>query len=165
MLRPTTTEPTLASMGFIIFVLATMATPAAAITGHAPPASGPFARRIVMLVDDGENLCTATALTRDVVLTAAHCIIGARKRSVKIYQTGETITVRGALPHPQFNPKAYVAARATADLALVKLDKLLPEIVTAAELSPGRPIAIGETLTVAGFGVVKAYTPYGLGIP
>src|SRR5690242_5484585 len=94
-----------------------------------------------MLVDDGENLCTATALTRDVVLTAAHCLIGARKRSVKIYQTGETITVRGALPHPQFNPKAYVAARATADLALVKLDKLLPEIVTAAELSPGRPIA------------------------
>jgi len=118
-----------------------------------------------MLVDDGEDLCTATALTRDVVLTAAHCVTGARKRSVKIYQTGASIPVRAAIQHPQFNAKAYAAARATADLALIKLDKALPDIVTPAELAPARRVALGETLIVAGFGVTKAYTPYGLGIP
>jgi secreted trypsin-like serine protease len=118
-----------------------------------------------MLVDDQENLCTATALRRDVVLTAAHCVIGARKRSVKIYQTGATIPVRAALAHPQFNAKAYARARATADLALVKLERPLPDIVAAAELAPARRVALDETFTVAGFGVTKAYTPYGLGIP
>jgi len=146
-------------------VLIACATPAFPITGKAPPASGAFARAIVMLVDEKEDLCTATALTRDVVLTAAHCVIGPRKRSVKIYQTGATIPVRAVLPHPQFNAKAYAAARATADVALVKLDKPLPDIVTPAALAPARRVAVGETLIVAGFGVTKAYTPYGLGIP
>ncbi len=141
------------------------AAPALAITGHAPPASGAFARSIVMLVDAQEDLCTATALTRDVVLTAAHCVIGAHKRSVKVYQTGATIAVHAALTHPQFNAKAYASARATADLALVKLEKPLPDIVTPAALAPARRVALGETLTVAGFGVTKAYTSYGLGIP
>jgi secreted trypsin-like serine protease len=139
--------------------------PALAITGHAPPASGGYARAIVMLVDDHEDLCTATALGRDLVLTAAHCVTGRRNRSVKIYQTGATIRVRTVLAHPQFNAKAYAAARATADLALVKLERPLPEIVAPAELALARRVAVGETLTIAGFGVTKAYTAYGLGLP
>jgi secreted trypsin-like serine protease len=139
--------------------------PTLAITGKAPPASGVFGRAIVMLVDEKEDLCTATALTREVVLTAAHCVMGMHKGSVKVYQTGGTIQVRAALPHPQFDAKAYSLARATADLALVKLDKPLPDIVMPVELAPARRVAAGERLTIAGFGVTKAYTPYGLGIP
>jgi secreted trypsin-like serine protease len=100
-----------------------------------------------------------------VVLTAAHCVIGDRKRSVKVYQTGETIPVRAVVQHPHFNAKAYAAARATADLALVKLDKPLPDIVAPAELAALRRVAVGETLTIAGFGVTAAFTPLGLGIP
>jgi secreted trypsin-like serine protease len=118
-----------------------------------------------MLTDKEEDLCTATALTRQIVLTAAHCVTGERKRSVKVYQTGETIPVRAVARHPRFDMKAYAAARATADLALVKLDKPLPEIVAPAELAPPRRVAVGETLTIAGFGVTQAFTPYGLGIP
>jgi hypothetical protein len=45
------------------------------------------------------------------------------------------------------------------------LDKPLPEIVAPAELAPPRRVAVGETLTIAGFGVTQAFTPYGLGIP
>src|SRR3569832_409658 len=71
---------------------------ARAVTGNAPPASGLAARAIVMLVDEREDLCTATALDADLVLTAAHCVAGKLKRAVKIYQTGQTIAVkRGSL--------------------------------------------------------------------
>lgn len=142
-----------------------LAAPAFAITGKAPPASGAAARAIVMLVDSDEDLCTATALTRDIVLTAAHCVTAERKRSVKVYQTGETIPVRAVARHPRFDMKAYAAARATADLALVKLDKPLPAIVAPIALAPAHRVSVGETLTIAGFGVTQAFTPYGLGIP
>jgi S1-C subfamily serine protease len=56
-------------------------------------------------------------------------------------------------------------SRATADVALVKLTKPLPNIVAPAALAPARRVDVGETLTVAGFGVTAAFTPYGLGIP
>ncbi len=149
----------------VVLLWITLATPAFAITGKAPPAEGAIARAIVMLIDSSEDLCTATALTREIVLTAAHCVVGERKRSVKVYQTGETIPVRAVLRHPHFDMKAYAAARATADLALVKLDKPLPDIVASVELAQARRVAVGETLTIAGFGVTAAYTPYGLGVP
>ena len=125
----------------------TMSQSAFAITGKAPPASGAAARAIVMLIDSDEDLCTATALSRDVLLTAAHCVIGERRRRVKVYQTGEHMTVRAIARHPRFDMKAYAAARATAVLA------------------PARRVAVGETLTIAGFGVTTAFTPNGLGIP
>ena len=143
----------------------TMSQSASAITGKAPPASGAAARAIVMLIDSDEDLCTATALSRDVLLTAAHCVIGERRRSVKVYQTGEHMTVRAIARHPRFDMKAYAAARATADIALVKLDKPLPDIVAPAVLAPARRVAVGETITIAGFGVTTAFTPNGLGVP
>jgi S1-C subfamily serine protease len=160
-------EPSVTLVRPYLAALALMAcaAPAFAITGHAPPASGAFAGAIVMLIDDRENLCTATALSPDVVLTAAHCVVGALKRSVKIYQTGATIPVRTLRAHPQFNLKAYAAARATTDLALVKLEHPLPDVVEPAKLAPARRVGVGETLTIAGFGVTKAYTPYGVGLP
>src|SRR5579875_1744635 len=139
--------------------------PAFAITGRAPPADGMIARAIVMLVDDKDDLCTAAALAPDLVLTAGHCVVAKRKRSVKIYQDGETIPVHTAVAHPRFDMKAYRLARATADLALVKLDKALPDIIAPAALAAPRRLAVGELVTVAGFGVTKNGTPLGLGIP
>ena len=135
------------------------------ITGKAPPATGDLARAIVMLTDSDGDLCTGTALSRDVVLTAAHCLIGQRKRSVKLYQTGEVIPVGKIAQHPRFDAKAYAMSRATADVALVKLDKPLPDIIAPAEIAPARRVAVGETLTIAGFGVTTAGSARGLGLP
>ena len=136
-----------------------------AITGQAPPAQGYAARAIVMVVDPRGDLCTGTALARDLVLTAAHCVAAGLDAQVKIFQTGQTIAVRGVARHPRFDPAAYAASRATADVALIKLAAPLGELVQPAKLAPARRVAVGEELTVAGFGVTAAGTARGLGIP
>ena len=141
----------------------TLSAPALAITGPAPPAQGYAARAIVMLVDPRGDLCTGTALARDLVLTAAHCV--AADTRVRIFQTGQTVAVRGVARHPQFNAAAYAASRATADVALLKLAAPMSELVVPAKLGPARRVAVGETLTVAGFGVTAARTDHGLGVP
>ena len=84
---------------------------------------------------------------------------------VKTFQTGQTIAVRGVARHPRFDPAAYAASRATADVALIKLAAPLAELVQPAKLAPARRVAVGEELTVAGFGVTAAGTARGLGIP
>ncbi|MFZ0845789.1 MAG: trypsin-like serine protease, partial [Pseudolabrys sp.] len=102
-------------------VVLLLCAPAFAITGHAPPAAGFAARSIVMLVDAHGDLCTGTAIARDLGLTAAHCVTRPIDYQVKVYQTSQSIAVRGIAKHPQFNFESYSASRATADVALIKL--------------------------------------------
>jgi secreted trypsin-like serine protease len=139
--------------------------PALALTGNAPPASGAAARPIVMIVDARGDLCTGTALTRDLVLTAAHCVTAPIDYQVKTYQTGQSMKVASIARHPRFDSASYAASRATADIALLKLAARLPDIVVPATLAPPRRVTVGETLTIAGFGVTAAGTARGLGLP
>ena len=139
--------------------------PAFAVTGNAPPATDYAARAIVMVVDLREDLCTGTALTRDLVLTAAHCVASGRAYQVKTFQTGQSISVRAIVLHPRFDRASYAASRATADLALLKLASPLADLVMPAKLASPRRVAVGEKLTIAGFGVTAAATARGLGIP
>ena len=68
--------------------------PAWALTGDAPPAAPWAARPIVMIVDARNDLCTGTAISRDLVLTAAHCVVRRVDYTIKPYQTGVPIPVR-----------------------------------------------------------------------
>src|ERR1700693_5673754 len=136
-----------------------------AMVGNAPPATGFAARPIVMIVDARGDLCTGTAIARDLVLTAAHCVTRGVEYQAKAYQTGESIKVVQVAQHPRFDLASYAASRATADVALVKLSGPLPDIVVPAALAASRRVAIGEKLTIAGFGVTADGTPRGLGVP
>lgn len=153
-------RPALAAFACLLF-----SAPALALTGNAPPATGWAARPIVMVVDARGDLCTGTALARDLVLTAAHCVTRPVAYEVKAFQNGVAIPVRAIARHPRFDYASYAASRATADVALLKLEAALPDIVVPAALAAARRVAVGETLTVAGFGVTLAGTPHGLGIP
>jgi hypothetical protein len=153
------------SVGFAVSAVLTMTGSAHAVTDAAPPETGATARAIVMLIDEKEDLCTATALTREMVLTAAHCVTRPLKRAVKIYQTGQTIAVTRVAVHPRFSFASYAASRATADVAFVRLAAPLPDIIAPVTLAEPRRVSAGETLTIAGFGVTKNGTPIGLGIP
>ncbi len=153
-------RPALAALALLL-----IAPPAFALTGEAPPATGWAARPIVMVEDNKGDLCTGTALARDLVLTAAHCVARKIAYTVKAYQNGASIAVRDVATHPRFDFAAYAASRATADIALVKLASPLPDIVVPAALAAPRRVAVGETLTIAGFGVTLAGTAHGLRIP
>ncbi len=150
---------------FLVIFWLFLSAPAVAVTGNAPPAATWAARPIVMVVDSREDLCTGTALARDLVLTAAHCVTRPVTYQVKAYQTGVAIPVRAIVRHPGFDYASYAASRATADVALIKLAAPLPDIVTPAGLAAPRRVAAGETLTIAGFGVTLAGTARGLGQP
>ena len=139
--------------------------PAFAVTGNAPLAAGWAARSIVMIVDARDDLCTGTALAQDLVLTAAHCVVRQVQYTVKPYQTGVRVPVRTIGRHPHFDYASYAANRATADIALLKLAAPLPDIVVPATLAAPRRVAVGDTLTIAGFGVTVAGTARGLGLP
>jgi secreted trypsin-like serine protease len=155
-------------MRLILFALAVLfaaASPALAVTGRAPPATGWAARPIVMLIDARGDLCTGTALARDLVLTAAHCVTLPVTYRVRIYQNGETIAVGAVARHPNFSMASYAANRATADVALVKLAAPLPAVVVPAALAAARRAAVGEIMTIAGFGVTLSGTADGLGVP
>jgi len=148
----------------IIFWLV-FAAPVFAVTGNAPPATSWAARPIVMIVDARNDLCTGTALARDLVLTAAHCVMRPVEYQIKAYQAGVAIPVRTIARHPHFDSGSYGASRATADVALLKLAAPLPDIVIPASLAAPRRVEAGETLTIAGFGVTLAGTARGLGQP
>src|SRR5262245_40817925 len=148
-----------------VIVFSMFGAPALALTGDAPPAAGWAARPIVMIVDTRDDLCTGTALSRDLVLTAAHCVSRKVDYTIKPYQTGLPIRVRAIARHPRFDQASYAASRATADIALLKLAAPLPDIVVPATLAAPRRVAVGDTLTIAGFGVTVAGTAHGLGLP
>ena len=151
----------------VLAVLAALliAPPAFAITGQAPPAALWAARPIVMVVDQNGDLCTGTALRRDLVLTAAHCVMRPMRYTVKEFQTGQMVPVRAIARHPHFNAQAYAESRATADLALLKLAAPLPDIVVPAGLAAARRVKVSETLTIAGFGTIADHSALGLGVP
>jgi len=75
------------------------------------------------------------------------------------------VPVRTIGRHPHFDYASYAASRATADIALLKLAAPLPDIVVPATLAAPRRVAVGDTLTIAGFGVTVAGTARGLGLP
>ena len=49
-------------------------TPSRAMVGGAPPAADGAGRSVVMILGEGGTQCTATAIARDLLLTAAHCV-------------------------------------------------------------------------------------------
>ena len=113
-------------MRLALLLSVALATPAYAVSGQAPPASGFAARPIVMLIDNRGDLCTATALARDLVLTAAHCVVIPATYRVLVFQIGALSDVDKIRRHPGFNMANYRASRATADVALIKLKTPCP---------------------------------------
>ena len=128
---------------------------ALAMVGGAPPASDAVARRVALIVGSRGNFCSGVALARDVVLTAAHCVTpGADYKLVEYDARHQPILrdVADIARHPQFELKALLAHRATADVALLKLAQ--PADLAPARLMPSpEPVAVGDRFLVAGYGV------------
>ena len=128
----------------------------------------PAGRRapIVMVVDARGDLCTGTALARDLVLTAAHCVARAERLR------GEGLPDRRADPRalgraaPALRSRAATPPAAPPPTSRSSSSRhRLPDIVVPAALAAPRRVKVGETLTIAGFGTVAAGTARGLRQP
>ncbi len=133
----------------------TLSLPAAALVGGATVVRDTGAgRHIVMIVGTRGNLCTGTALARDLVLTAGHCVRAAPRPTAC---SSPTSTPPGLSDPPASRCIRATArttmprGRVTADVALIKLaDAAAGNDHAGRARRPTRPVAAGDRLTCRG---------------
>jgi secreted trypsin-like serine protease len=140
-------------------VILLLCTPASALVGGAIPADNAISRHVVLIVGPRGNTrmaCTGTAIARDLVLTAAHCVQPGANVSVVESDNGRRlrfIRVANAERHPTFDFDTAVSRGETADVALLKLAEPLSAQRLPAALGERAIVLIGERFMVAGYGV------------
>lgn len=141
---------------FAALLTATIA-PAAAMVGGAEPAANGAGRSVVMILGSYGTACTATAIARAMLLTAAHCVQpGAEYKLADLTdpRAPKLKPIARIARDPQFEMKRLFGHLATADVALVLLAQPLPADVPAVALDDWtKPVAVGDALVVAGYGV------------
>ncbi len=130
---------------------------ASAMVGGAPPAGDGAGRSVVMILGSHGTACTATAIARDLLLTAAHCVQPDSDYKLVDSEPGREPRLKDVLRierDPQFDIKRLFGHLATADVALIKLAEPLPARISPVPLADaGATVAVGDTLIVAGYGV------------
>ncbi len=130
--------------------------PAAAMVGGAGAPASELARAVVVIVGSRGNFCSGVALARDLVLTAAHCVLPGAEYRIVEYDSARQPQLRDVTrvsAHPSFDLKTLLAHRATADVALIKLAAPLVSVVPAVLGAANFTVAPGDPFTVAGSGV------------
>jgi hypothetical protein len=117
--------------------ICTLGTSVSALVGGAPPAGEAAGGAVVMLTGSQATFCSGVALARDLVLTAAHCVLpGANYKLVEFNGTRQPVLkdLRAIARHPDFDVNAVLRHRVTADVALIKL--AAPLKISPAPLMP-----------------------------
>jgi secreted trypsin-like serine protease len=131
--------------------------PADSMVGGAPVVEGTGpGRHVVLIVGSRGNSCTGTAIARDLVLTAAHCVLPGAEYRIVEFDASHQPTLKAVAKvarHPGFKLETMLAHRATADVALLKLAAPLAGGITPASLANRPAVRVGDALTVAGYGV------------
>jgi secreted trypsin-like serine protease len=113
-----------------------------------------FAHAVVMLAGQ-RGFCSGTAIARDLVLTAAHCVAsGSDYKLVAFDPSGQPSlkSIATIARHPQFDAGAAQRHRATADVALLKFSQAISSAPVA--LGPSSiTVAVGDPFLVAGYGL------------
>lgn len=133
----------------------TFVSPLHAIVGGAPPAGEDAGGAVVMLTGSHGTFCSGVALTRDLVLTAAHCVLpGAAYKLVEFDAARQPVLkdLAAIARHPEFDVNAALRHRVTADVALLKLAAPL-KLIPAALARDSGAVAAGDRFVVAGYGV------------
>jgi hypothetical protein len=143
-------------------VLAPALASAAPIIGGTQAQPGQFPTTVALQV--GQGLCTGTIITKDWVLTAAHCvtpsIVGepsqaALTQSIRVFvgstninnNPGTVLRASDSFPHPMFN----INALGSHDVGLIKL--ATPATVTPVPINfTAADAPVGVAVVMAGFG-------------
>ena len=125
------------------------------MVGETRPPADDATRAAVLLVGSKGTSCTGVAIARDLVLTAAHCVLPGAGYKLVEFDAARTPTLKDSAAiarHPDFDVTAVLRHRVTADVALIKF----PAAVTAtpAQLAPaGGTIVAGDRFVIAGYGL------------
>jgi secreted trypsin-like serine protease len=139
----------------VVAALLLFAAPAHAIVGGGAPSAEGVARSVVTIVGSRGNFCTGALIAPKIVLTAAHCVQPGADYKIVEYDAGAPTLqdVKSVAIHPAFRMDAMLAHRATADVALVRLDAPAKGKSPSALGMPNIPILVGSRFTIAGIGV------------
>jgi secreted trypsin-like serine protease len=140
----------------LLAVLFALSAPAAGLVGGAVPADEALARHVVMVIGAQRTGCTGTAISQNLVLTAAHCVPAGGRYGVfeaGASRRGKPNSVANLERHPLFDVDTALAGRETADVALLKLAEPLTRRVDPAPFATREHFPIGERFIVAGYGV------------
>jgi secreted trypsin-like serine protease len=123
---------------------------AAALVGEAEQASPYFVNRTLQVFVQ-KSICSAVVVGPQLVMTAAHCLAGAKSVKVGLSNAVATEAARFA-SHPEYKHSGATVKDVRADIGLIKSEKsldasLLPAVVAT------RPVRMGESLTVVGYGL------------
>jgi hypothetical protein len=130
--------------------------PAFGIVGGGAAAPEPIARSIVTLVGSRGNFCSGALIARDLVLTAAHCVLPGSTYKIVDYseKPAKLLDTKNVAAHPSFSLPTLLGHRATADVALLQLAARAPSgLASASTGTPQIPIEPGARFSVAGMGV------------
>jgi len=142
----------------VVFALGLcLASPATALVGETGEDAGLGAHVAMLLrrANGRSSFCTAVVVSRRALLTSAHCV-GAPS-DMRLYAPaasgGALLEVVQATRHPGYRADAIASRRPSVDLAVIEMRDDLPEALTPVELAEAEHDTLGETFSVAGFGV------------
>ena len=115
---------------------------------------------VVAIIRAGEVYCSGCVVSPNTVLTAAHCIVGARTSSIQVFlgldvrDEGETLNTTGFTVHPDF------------DLDTFQYDLAIPDLERSVSILPLRAFSADTTVetvwpgvaTFVGFGSTSLLT-------
>jgi hypothetical protein len=134
-----------------------LAAPASALVGPArqAPQFAPYVAMVMYRSGGETSFCTASVITSNIVLTAAHCVNDLSDTRV-FYRGGQgkltLFDVTTIAINPDYKPNSRRQHVVSIDLALLRIREPLPPSFKPVELGDIGPIATGQQLRIAGFG-------------